>query len=70
MAIGLAGGLGTIARYGLTCGANAVFGPHYPWGTFFVNIIGCFMFGIVSGLLTAELFSSHWRVVFLSVLYQ
>ena len=48
--IGLGGGLGSIARY--LC--QKWFMDHhpqaYPWGTFSVNIIGCFLIGVFWGL--------------------
>lgn len=64
--LGFAGGLGTLARYGVGLGANAVFGPQHPWGTFIVNILGSFLFGLVSGLIAAEWFPEHWRIYLLT----
>lgn len=26
------------------------FGPAFPWGTFIVNVLGCFLFGVIAGL--------------------
>ena len=48
--IGLAGAMGAIARYALSSLAAGVFGAAFPWGIFLVNMAGCFLFGIVSGL--------------------
>ena len=48
--IGLGGGLGSIARY--LCQKwfmNNVTGD-YPWGTFTVNIAGCFLIGLFWGI--------------------
>ncbi len=45
--IGLAGALGTLARYGLGGFIERVAGGNLPWGTLFVNMLGCFLFGIV-----------------------
>lgn len=48
--IGLAGGLGTIARY-LSQKMIYLIAPYpFPVGTFTVNIIGCFLIGIFWGL--------------------
>lgn len=49
--VGLGGGLGSIFRY-----LTAVFSEKYlqilfPLGTFFVNIIGCFLIGLLMGFL-------------------
>jgi len=47
IAIALAGAVGTLARYGLS-GLVQRFAPvGFPWGTFVVNICGCFLFGLV-----------------------
>jgi len=43
--IGLAGGLGTLARYGLAGLVQRWAGAGFPWGTAAVNTVGCFLFG-------------------------
>lgn len=45
--IGLAGALGTLTRYLVGVWAGQRFGPAFPWGTFFVNVAGCFLIGLV-----------------------
>ena len=45
--IGLAGALGTLARYGLSGVIQRLAGGNLPWGTIIVNIVGCFLFGLV-----------------------
>ena len=61
--IGAGGFLGTIARF-LT--ANYVarhVSSVFPYGTFFVNIIGCFLIGIVYGLAARDqIISPNWRL--------
>jgi len=53
--IGIAGGLGAIARY-----STGALVEHYwpkdqfPWGTFIVNMIGCLLFGLVYALTEAS----------------
>lgn len=42
-----AGGLGTVARYGLAGAVHRIVGQSFPWGTFAVNCLGSFLFGIV-----------------------
>ena len=45
--IGVAGGLGTIARY-LTSGlALRILGMAYPYGTLSVNVLGSFVMGLI-----------------------
>ena len=41
------GGLGSLARYGLSRLINSLSVSHFPFGTFFVNIIGCFLIGFI-----------------------
>lgn len=53
----LAGGCGTLARFGCHRLFYSVWVWNTPWGTAIVNIVGCFCFGMV-----AELFErrAHW----------
>jgi CrcB protein len=49
--IGLAGGLGTIARYLVALGAGRLFpAASFPIGTFTVNLVGCFLVAVVAQL--------------------
>ena len=48
--IGLAGMCGAISRYWLTGLAHRLMGSAFPWGTLSVNILGCFLFGLVFAL--------------------
>lgn len=43
------GALGTLARYAVARISTAWLGPN-PWGTFFVNITGALLMGVVMGL--------------------
>ncbi len=45
--IALAGGLGSLARYGLTGLVQNVAGRDFPWGTVVVNVLGCLVFGVL-----------------------
>jgi CrcB protein len=45
--LGLAGAAGTLMRAGCNTAAERLFGPGYPWGTLFVNVVGSLVFGIV-----------------------
>jgi fluoride exporter len=52
----LGGGLGSCLRYLMGLQAAALFGPMtaasgWPWGTFLVNVIGCFIMGLCFRLL-------------------
>jgi len=45
--IGLAGVFGTLARYGLSGAAQRACGSSFPCGTLTVNVLGCFIFGLI-----------------------
>ena len=47
--IALAGGLGSLCRYGLSGLVHRLAGHGFPFGTFVVNILGCLLFGLVWG---------------------
>jgi len=48
--IGTGGFAGTVSRYLLSKLIAAKWPMSFPWGTFSVNILGCFLIGIVMGL--------------------
>ena len=45
--IALAGAAGALARYWLSGLVYNLVGREFPWGTAVVNILGCFLFGLV-----------------------
>ena len=45
--VALAGAAGTLARYWLSGVVYELAGRDFPWGTAVVNILGCFLFGLV-----------------------
>ena len=47
MLLFIAGGLGTLARYGLSGIVQRDWGGTFPWGTLAVNTIGCFIAGLL-----------------------
>ncbi len=46
--LALAGGLGTLARFGLVSVVPKTSGGVVPWGTIAVNLLGCLMFGVLT----------------------
>jgi fluoride exporter len=60
----LAGAAGTLARYGLAGVAQRIGGAAFPWGTFAVNMAGCFLVGLLWVLLVEKyMVSSAIRTV-------
>lgn len=63
--VGLGGFLGAIARWLVGTLIATRFGNTWPWGTFIINITGCFMIGFFVTL-TSERVVVHegWRYLF------
>jgi CrcB protein len=45
--VGLGGGVGSILRYVCQKWFAENLSQSFPWGTFFVNLVGCFLIGII-----------------------
>ena len=43
------GALGSSARYLVNVGAGRLLGMGFPWGTMAVNVVGCFIMGLLVG---------------------
>ena len=65
--VGLGGGLGSITRYLCQKWAYAIYPHHFPWGTFAVNMIGCFLIGIFWGISFRSFESNESWKLFLMV---
>jgi CrcB protein len=55
--LALAGALGTLARYALAGFIHKIDGASFPWGTVTVNLVGCFLAGLLW-----VLFENRWPV--------
>jgi fluoride exporter len=44
----LGGGLGAAARHGVGSLSASLLGSRYPWGTFFINVLGSLLIGILA----------------------
>jgi CrcB protein len=64
--VAIGGGLGAAARYLAGLWIVARLGAGFPWGTFFVNVTGSFLIGIVLVLVEAGTLSAEARL-FLAV---
>jgi CrcB protein len=45
--LAVAGAVGTLARYGVSNLVHRVHASSFPFGTLTVNLVGCFLFGLV-----------------------
>jgi CrcB protein len=55
--IAVGGGIGAVARYGISLWLPTTPGQ-FPWGTFLINVLGCFLIGVLMVLVT-EVWSAH-----------
>lgn len=63
--LAVAGGIGALSRYTLAGLVQRYFGSSFPLGTFVVNILGCFLFGLIWSILETRL-GPQYRVVVLT----
>jgi protein CrcB len=58
--IALGGAIGSVARAWTANVAVRMFGPHFPWGTIFINVTGSFIIGFFGALTTSDgRFTAH-----------
>jgi len=61
--VALGGALGSLARYTLGAWIFSRMGTRFPYGTFVINISGCFIIGLVLSILDAHSeLPSAWRL--------
>ncbi|WP_421694640.1 fluoride efflux transporter CrcB [Aestuariivirga sp.] len=53
--VAIGGGIGAAARYGVNVWAGRIFGGVFPWHTLIVNVLGCFIMGLLTGLMAMKL---------------
>ena len=46
--VSLAGAIGTGLRFGIARAMGSWMPPAFPWATFTVNVIGCFLLGVIT----------------------
>jgi len=56
----IGGGLGSISRYLISQLVNTHFNTNFPLGTFTVNIVGCFLIGVIMALSEKFNLSNAW----------
>lgn len=64
IAVAIGGSIGSTARYIVSVWASERFGADFPYGTLIVNVVGCFIIGIVMTLATERfIVSPYWRLL-------
>ena len=58
--------LGAVSRYLLTAGVDNLFKGHFPWGTFIVNSLGCFLIGAAFWFLMSKQVNSGFQPFFIT----
>lgn len=65
--LAVVGAIGTLARWGLSGLVQRWTESGFPWGTLAVNLIGCFLFGVIWALAEERMIiSGQTRVILLS----
>ncbi|AFD28043.1 MULTISPECIES: fluoride efflux transporter CrcB [Deinococcus] len=68
LGIALGGAAGALARYGLNLAIQTRLWPTawaaFPLGTLVINVLGCFLLGLVIALNARGLVSAEWRLAF------
>lgn len=57
ISIALGGAIGSLGRYLLSSQITQWTGPGFPWGILVVNVVGCFLMGVI-----AELAALTWNL--------
>lgn len=62
--------MGAVLRYGLSAGVHRMLGASFPFGTLTVNILGCFVMGLLYALLVERMdVEPAWRAaIFIGLL--
>lgn len=62
----LGGVIGTVSRYLLSGAVYKAFGTTFPYGTFTVNILGCFLVGLFASLMDEKIvLNTNLRLLFM-----
>ena len=61
--IALGGALGAVSRFLLGNGVSRALGSSLPYGTFVINIVGCFAMGLLMTIIVdREMLPAAWRL--------
>lgn len=63
----LGGGLGSVARFGITKASTSLYGGNFPLGTFLSNILACAILAILMVFVIPKNANSEWMQPLLAV---
>ena len=66
IAVALGGALGSVGRYLIAIGAEAIHGPSFPIATFLANLSGCLLIGILWSFFDRVHISNEFRLFLFS----
>jgi CrcB protein len=63
LVVGLGGFLGSVSRYVTVLSVDARLNALYPWGTFFVNVAGSLLLGVLYAVMLRKAdITEYWRL--------
>ncbi len=63
LVVGIGGFIGANARYIVSGWVQQKWGASFPYGTFIINVTGCFILGIFATLTQYFLWHENWRLL-------
>ena len=65
--VGLGGFLGAVGRYVIQTFLSNRYPGSFPWGSFVINVLGCFFIGIIYGLAERHKLMTYEMRLFLAI---
>jgi CrcB protein len=65
--VAVAGAVGATARYALHLWTSRVWGERFPWGTLFINLVGCLLLGFMVEFVWRTSATNAWLRTFIPV---
>ncbi|MEA4967820.1 MAG: fluoride efflux transporter CrcB [Bacteroidaceae bacterium] len=60
--VALGGAIGSVSRFGISELFSNRTNSSFPWATLFINLLGCFLIGLLLGLSQRYQFASHYSL--------
>lgn len=60
--VALGGAVGSVSRFGIGELLSNKTSTSFPWATLFINLLGCFLIGLILGLSQKYEFASHYSI--------